>query len=77
MKFDARDYSPGRTMKMIREWTELSQSKFGKTIGVDRQRIANYEMETTRFTFEFVLDVARKHGIKIIFEKEDKISRRP
>ena len=32
MKFIANDYTPKEIIRIIREWTELTQKEFGKTI---------------------------------------------
>lgn len=69
-KIDLTKYSPEQTIKIIREWSELTQKEFGKTVGVNEERISNYERGKSRYTFEFLLKVAKKHDIKIIAEKD-------
>lgn len=69
MKINVNDYSPQGLIKIVREWTELNQSDFGKTIGKSHGAIKKYESGERNFTFETLMDICKKHGIKITFEK--------
>lgn len=43
MKINANKYEANEIMKIIREWTNLSQEKFAKEIGRSRNGINNIE----------------------------------
>lgn len=69
MKINVNDYSPQELIKIVREWTELNQNDFGKTIGKSHGAIKKYESGERNFTFETLMDICKKHGIKITLEK--------
>lgn len=70
MKIIANDYEAKDIMKIIREWTELSQKEFGKTINRSRDSINNIENGRNRIYFNTLLEIAKKHNIQIIIEKK-------
>ena len=70
MKIIANDYEARDIMKIIREWTELSQKDFGKTINRSRDSINNIENGRNRVYFNTLLEIAKKHNIQIIIEKK-------
>ena len=43
MKINANKYEANEIMKIIREWTNLSQEKFAKELGRSRNGINNIE----------------------------------
>ena len=70
MKINATEYSPKDTIKIIREWTNLSQTEFGKTIKKTRDSINNYENGRNRMYLNDFIDMCKKHNIKITIEKK-------
>ncbi|HIU11130.1 MAG TPA: helix-turn-helix transcriptional regulator [Candidatus Onthocola stercorigallinarum] len=48
MKIKADDYKANEVMKIIREWTTLSQQKFAKEVGRSRNSINNIENDRNR-----------------------------
>ena len=44
MKINANKYEANEIMKIIREWTNLSQEKFAQKIGMDRTYFASVEL---------------------------------
>ena len=48
MKINANKYEANEIMKIIREWTNLSQEKFAKEIGRSRNGINNIEHNRNR-----------------------------
>ena len=70
MKLKANDYKPNEIVKIIREWTELNQEDFGKTIGKSYGSIKKYEQGERNFNFETFMKMCKVHNIKIILEKE-------
>lgn len=69
MRIRTNDYTKGEIVKILREWTELNQSDFGKTIGKSHGAIKKYESGERNFTFETLMDICKKHEIKITLEK--------
>lgn len=72
MKFIANDYSPKEIIRIIREWSELTQKDFGKTIHRSERGIQAYEEGTRNYTMQTLLQIANIHNLKITIEKEDK-----
>ena len=70
MKLVANDYEPEYIIKIIREWTELTQEDFAKSINKSRRAIQGYEAGTFRYSIETLLDIAKKHNLKITIEKK-------
>ena len=69
MKFIANKYKATEIIKIIREWTELNQTEFGKTINRSRDSINNIENGRNRMFLNDFLDMCNKHNIKITIEK--------
>lgn len=70
MKFVANKYNKGEIIKIIREWTELTQKDFAESIKKSRRTVQDYESNKTNYNIDTLLDIAKKHNIKITFEKE-------
>ena len=70
MKIKANDYEPKEIMKIIREWTEKSQTSFGNDVGLGKMSIQGYERGLRRYSFETLMKIAEKHGLVITIEKK-------
>lgn len=70
MKINYTDYEPGDVIRMIREWTGLTQKEFGESIGKKERTIQDYEAGRIRYNTDVLTAIAKKHGIKIIIEKK-------
>ncbi len=70
MKIIANNYEANEIMKIIREWTELSQKDFAKTIGRSRDSINSIENGRNRIFLNTLLEIAKVHNIKITIEKK-------
>ena len=70
MKINALDYNSKELFKIIREWTELSQEEFAKTINVSKGTVQNYEQGKGNYTFKTLMEICKKNNINIIFEKK-------
>ena len=46
MKLNANDYSKGEIIKIIREWTNLTQKEFAKAVNKSKRTIEQYEAGT-------------------------------
>ena len=72
MKIIANEYSPNEIIRIIREWTELTQKEFGKTIHRSEKGIQAFELGTRTYDMKTLIQIANTHGLKITIEKEDK-----
>lgn len=70
MKLVFNDYKPNEVIKIIREWTELSQKDFGKRIGKSARTIQDYESGRRRYNIETLKKITEAYGVKIIIEKK-------
>ena len=70
MKINASDYQAKDIIRIIREWTELNQKKFGETIKKTRDSINNYENGRNRIYLNDFLEMCKIHNIKITIEKK-------
>lgn len=70
MKLLANDYKPEEICKILREWTNLTQTEFGKTIHRTERSVRSLETGERHLTVETLLNIAKAHGMKIIIEKE-------
>ena len=53
MKIIANEYSPNDIIRIIREWTELTQKEFGKSIHRSEKGIQAFELGTRNFVQSF------------------------
>lgn len=72
MKIIANDYNSSEIIRIIREWTELTQKDFGKSIHRSEKGIQAYELGTRNCNISTLIQIANTHGLKITIEKEDK-----
>ena len=72
MKIIANDYTPQEIIKIIREWTELSQEDFGKSVHRSKSSVQAFELGNRNYNMQTLLQIAKTHGITIIIEKKEK-----
>lgn len=72
MKITANNYTSGEIIKIIREWTELSQKDFAKTLNRSRDSINSIENGRNRVFLDTLLEIAKVHKITITIEKKTK-----
>lgn len=70
MKVRLNDYGSGTFIKIIREWTGLTQEEFGKRIGRRRRTIQDYETEKANYNIRTLQKIAKEFKITIIAEKK-------
>ncbi len=71
MKIKANDYKANEVMKIIREWTNLSQEKFAKELGRSRNGINNIENNRNKLYLNDFLTICDKFDITITLEKKN------
>lgn len=69
MKLVANDYEARDIIRIIREWTGLTQEEFAKTINRSTRSVQDYEAGKTKYSMNMLLDIAKKHNLKITIEK--------
>ncbi len=69
MKLKANDYKPNEIMRIIREWSEMTQKEFGKTIGKAERTIQGIELGKSGYSMKTLLEIAKKHDLIITIEK--------
>ena len=72
MKIVANNYEAKDIIKIIREWTELSQTNFGNTINRGRDSINNIEAGRNRMYLNDFIEMCKIHNITITIEKTKK-----
>lgn len=72
MKIIANDYTPKEIIRIIREWTELTQKEFGKTIHRSERGIQAFELGERNYDVNTLIQIAKVHGLKITIEKKEK-----
>lgn len=70
MKVNLKDYDSGSFIKIIREWTGLTQKEFGKELGKSLRTIQDYEAGTTNYNIRTLEKISKKFNISIIAEKK-------
>lgn len=65
-----KEYSKGEAIKIIREWTNLTQKEFAKQIGKSKRTVEQYEAGTVNYGIDTLLTIAKKFNINIIIEKK-------
>lgn len=63
------DYKSGEIIKIIREWTELNQRDFAKSINVSTQTVQSYETNRRVYNINTLKKIAERHGLEIIIRK--------
>ena len=70
MKMKANDFKSREIIKIIREWTELTQKDFAKSIHRSHKTIEGYEYGTRQITLAAFLKICETHGIEVIIKKK-------
>jgi len=71
MKINANDFDSNDIIRIIREWTELTQKEFGKSIKRSERSVQNLELGERNYTFKNLQEICKKHGIDIIIQKKE------
>ena len=70
MEINLSNYEPKDVIRIIREWTELTQKEFGKSIGNPERTIQDYESGKCRYYIDTLYEIAKVHNVKIIISKK-------
>ena len=70
MKINANKYNENDVVRIIREWTGLTQGELAKQLGYKTYHtIQQIENGTNKISFNKIMEIARKNNIKVTFEK--------
>lgn len=69
-KINFNKYEPNEAFKIIREWTNLSQKEFGKSIGLSERSIQSYEENKRKISTDLLKKICKIHKIDITIEKK-------
>lgn len=70
MQLKASEYKPKEISKIIREWTELTQKDFAKSLNKSKRTIESWEYGTTTMSLKTFLEITNKYGIDVIIRKK-------
>lgn len=70
MKFNIKDYDRGDAIRIIREWTNLTQKDFAKRIGKSKRTIEQYEAGTVNYGIDVLKTISKEFNIDIMIEKK-------
>ncbi len=70
MEFNMKDYSKGEAIRIIREWTNLTQKDFAKRIGKSKRTVEQYEAGTVNYGVEILKTISKEFDIDIIIQKK-------
>ena len=70
MQMKANDYKPKEIVRFIREWTELTQSDFAKSIQKSKKTLQDYEYGRSNISLSVFLRMCRAHDIEVIIRKK-------
>ena len=70
MKFNMKDYSKGEAIRIIREWTNLTQKDFAKRIDKSKRTVEQYEAGTVNYGVEILKTISKEFDIDIIIQKK-------
>lgn len=69
MKVNLSEYSQGEIMKIIREWTDLTQEEFAKEMGKSKRTIEDYEAGRVNYNIKFIKKIMDHFDIEVIIKK--------
>ena len=70
MKLNLCDYEPKDVIRIIREWTGLTQKEFGKSINKAERTIQDYESGRSRYYIDTLYMIAKVHNVEIFISKK-------
>lgn len=70
MKIIVNDYDTKDIIKIIRQWAELTQKEFAKTINKSTRVIESYEQGESDYNIKTLMKIAKEHNLIITIEKK-------
>ena len=70
MKLNVKDYNKGEIMKIIRQWTGLTQREFSAKMNKSKRTIEQYEAGTVNYNIDFLMKLCKTFDIEITIRKK-------
>lgn len=70
MKFVANNYEPNEIIKIIREYTELTQKDFANKIHKSKDTVQSYELGRNKMSLDTFIDIAKQFDLEIVITKK-------
>ena len=70
MQLKANEYKPKDIIRIIREWTELTQNDFANSIHRSRKTIEGYEYGKINISLATFLKICKTHDVEVIIRKK-------
>jgi len=71
LKIKANEYKPNEIIKIIREWTGLTQQQFGKMIHRSKHTVQSMELGRNNIYLHTLLDIANQYDLMVTIEKKE------
>lgn len=72
MKINIKDYKTNEVFKFIRQGLDLTQEELASEIGISKSSIEKYEYGTVNYSFETLVNIAKKYNLNITIELNNK-----
>jgi len=72
MKVVANDYHIKDVIKIMREWTELTQKDFAKSLNKSKRTVECWESGMFAMSLKTFMEIAKKYGYTVTIEKKKK-----
>ena len=72
MKVSLNEYGKASFIRIIREWTGLTQKEFAQLLGKSERQIQGYESGTSNYSIKTLETIAKELNISITAEKQSK-----
>jgi len=70
MKLVVNDYEIKDVIRILRDWTELTQKDFAKSLNKSKRAIESWEYGISAMSITTFVEIAKKHGFLITIEKK-------
>ena len=70
MKLNVKDYNKGEIMKIVRQWTGLTQREFSSKMNKSKRTIEQYEAGTVNYNIDFLMNLCKTFDIEITIRKK-------
>ncbi len=68
VQINASNFKPNETFKFLRQALNLTQEDLAKQLKISKSSVEKYEYGHHNYSFETLLNVAKKNGLEIIIK---------
>ena len=69
MKVILNKFEPKEIIKIIREWSELTQADFAKKINRSKDTVQSYELGRNKMSLDKFMEIAKNEDLIVTIEK--------